>query len=82
MIADNSITVFTICNNIHKKRPRHPLVQIICNRRGEDQASICFTPTEARKLVREISIAAKDAASNRRCGREVEIELAPLADLA
>ena len=58
------ISIHTIRNNMHKARPRQPLVQII-GIKNSIVSSIAFHPRHAAEIVRAIRNAAKSAAAGR-----------------
>jgi len=69
----NPITVYTITNNILRRRPREPLVQIIGNHCG-DINSICLPPKQALDLAKAIRKSALSAKANKNLAA-IEIEV-------
>jgi len=71
-----TLSIISITNNYHKKRPRTPLVQLIGHRLGDIQ-SLAFSPNEALLVAKAIVRAAK--ASN--AGRKIKPQFIEVLDV-
>jgi hypothetical protein len=72
----DTITVYTITNDMKGKRPRQPLVQVIATGECADIQSFSFHPKHAAALARAIRAAGKAAIEGRRLG-EQELDVEP-----